>query len=225
MFVMGKGVERKSKGRCGMRNLMRMLAVFAVASLMCVGSAWALTSENIVLTVTIQVLSVDVEDAAVAADWGLGMVVASTSCESWQAAPAAYVAAPASWQDGVEVENDGNGAETFGLVVACTGGVAWTNDTAGNDDNVADADQFVYRAVFDTVGAHTLGADDKVSGAMQKAEDTTGNRFTDSDADGESVAALGTVDLFVQFDLPSSSTESPPTEKTLTLTISAETTY
>ena len=227
MFAKGKGIGRKSKWRCGMRNLLRMLVFLVVVSLVCVSNVWALASEDIVLTVTIQVLSVNVEDLAVTTNWGLGMVVGSTSCDSWDAGPVGYVAAPGVWQDGVTVTNDGNGDETFGLLVACTsGGTVWTNDTAGNDDNVADADEFVYRAIFDALAApHTLAADDRVSGTMQKAEGIAGSRFTDGAATGASVIKDGTADLYVQFELPSSTAEGTPTEKTLTLTISAETTY
>jgi len=212
-----------------MRKVLGIIFLLAAVVMMGTGTAWALESEDIILTVTIQILSVDVEDNCVGVGnaWGLEFVVAGNTCSSWVAAPGGvYTAAPADWQDGVLVTNDGNGDESFGLVVACTGGTAWTNDTAGNDDNVADADEFVYRAVFDAVGTHTLGADDRVGAVMAKAEDSgTGSRYTDGDDDGESVAAAGSALLFVQLDIPSSTTETPPTEKTLTLTISAETTY
>jgi hypothetical protein len=150
--------------------------------------------------------------------------VPSTTCESWQAAPVAYTAAPASWQDGVTVTNDGNGPETFGLMV--TDPAQWTNDTdAGVPDNAPDVDEYVYRAIFDTAGVHTLGADDQVDTAMQKAEDSANNRYTDGDADGENVAAAGSALLFVQFVVPSGTVEAPPTKQVIDLTISAETVF
>ena len=199
-------------------------------------SAWALASEDIMLTVTIQVLSVDVEDNAVGVGnaWALGTVVGGTTCESWQAAPVAYTAAPAAWQDGVSVTNDGNGQETMGLQVAASG--AWVSDTAGNDNNTADADdEYIYRALFDTagtVGAATFGSDDRVdSAAVTKAEDDTvgTNAFTDTNADAEDMppdpAAGSTQLLFVQFVVPATTAEAIPTQHTVTLTISAETTY
>jgi len=212
-----------------MKRMLGIIFLFMVMAVMGTGTAWALESEDIILTVTIQILSVNVEDDCVGVGnaWALGFVVPNMACQSWVAAPGgAYFAAPAAWQDGVSVTNDGNADETFGLVVACTGGAAWTNDTAGDDDNAAGADEFVYRAVFDAVGTHTLGADDRVGAVMAKGEDSgTGSRYTDGDDDGESVAAAGSALLFVEFVLPTSTTETPPTEKTLTLTISAETTY
>ena len=205
------------------------LVVGIALAVLTTSTVWALASEDILLTVTIQVLSVDVEDNCVGAGnaWALGTVVAGTTCESWQAAPVAYTAAPAAWQDGVDVENDGNGNETMGLVVAYAGAGAWTNDTDGDDDNAAGADEYVYRAIFDDpASGHTFETNDRVDTAMQKAEDSgAGTIFTDGDADGEDVAALGSALLFVQFDMPTSTAEAPPTQQEIDLTISAETTY
>jgi len=211
------GIAMKCKNVCALLIAAAML--FGVAS-----NVWALASEDIVLTVTIQILSVDVEDAAVASTWALGLVVPSTQCQSWQAAPVAYAAAPASWQDGVDVENDGNGQETMGLMVVCTsGGSVWDNDVDIDDNNTENTDEFVYRALFDTVGVHTFDADDTVGTAMTKADAAT--IYTDGDADAQNMAATDIVELFIEFVLPSGTAEAVPTQKTLTLTISAETVF
>jgi hypothetical protein len=214
-----EGIQMKFKG---LITLLIGLAMLVSGS----ASAWALASENILLTVTIQVLSVDVEDAAVAATWGLGVVVGGTTCNSWVAAPVAYTAAPASWQDGVDVENDGNGDETMGLQVAATG--VWVSDTAGNNNNAADADdEYIYRALFDTAGtvaAATFGSEDRVdSAAVTKADAAT--IYTDGNADAASMAATDVELLFVQFVVPATTVEAIPSQHTVTLTISAETTY
>jgi hypothetical protein len=215
------GIAMKCKNVCALLIAAAML--FGVAS-----NVWALASEDIVLTVTIQILSVDVEDAAVAATWGLGLVVPSTTCQSWQAAPVAYVAAPASWQDGVDVENDGNGQETMGLQVVCTsGGLVWTNDKDADNNNTEAQDEYVYRALFDTAGSiagATLGAEDQVTtAALTKADAAT--IYTDGNADAQNMAPTDVVQLFVEFVLPSGTAEAVPTQKTLTLTISAETVF
>ena len=211
----------------------RMIGVILIAVAMLFGvttNVWALASEDIILTVTIQILSVDVEDNAVGVGnaWALGLVVPSTACQSWQAAPVAYSAAPAAWQDGVSVTNDGNGNETMGLMVVCTSaGTVWDNDVDVDDDNTENTDEFVYRAIFDTVGVHTFDADDTVGSTMAKADAAT--VYTDTDADGADMppdpAAGSSELLFVEFVLPSGTAEVTPTQKTLTLTISAETVF
>lgn len=117
------------------------------------------------------------------------------------------------------VTNDGNVAEDFSLSVADPAN--WTNDTnAGSPDNAAGANEYVLRALFDTASTHTYEVTDCLDDTAQVADDTGGTRFTDGDDSGNNVAVGANKSLYLQFDVPT--TGSNTTEQSLTLTITAQ---
>lgn len=157
----------------------------------------AAETADITVTVTIQNLSLNLSSNT----WALGTLAAGSTTQMTEA-------------NDITVTNDGNVSEDFTLRL--TNPAAWTAGAA------AAADTYVLSGVFcaaaDAPGGTDFTADDIVTTSTQTATAGVFGYAGGSD-DGVSVSASGSVDLWLEFAAPTSSTDF--TEQMITMTVGA----
>ncbi len=162
-----------------------------------VATAHAADTADITVTVTIQNLSLNLSSNT----WALGTVVAGSTTQMTEA-------------NDITATNDGNVDEDFTLRL--TDPAAWTaGATAG-------ADVYVLSGLFcgaaDAPGDGDFNADDVLTTSAQTATATIFGYAGGSD-DGVLVAPGSSVDVWLEFDAPTSSTNF--TEQVITVTVGA----
>jgi hypothetical protein len=160
-------------------------------------TAYAAGTEDISVTVTIQNLSLNLSSNA----WALGTVVAGSATQMTEA-------------DDITVTNDGNVNQD--LTLKLTDPAAWTAGAA------AAADVFVLSGIFcaaaDAPGGADFTGDDVLTTSTQTSTAAIFGYGAGSD-DGVSVAAGTSVDLWLEFAAPTSSSDF--TQQTITVTVGA----
>ncbi len=158
------------------------------------------TEDTITVTVTIQLLSVELRNVGDSADyttWALGTVVLSSNSGM-------------ATGDGIFVKNTGNVAENFKLKL--TNPASWTASTS------AGADTYVLRAEFQATGAAPTY--DGTETALTTTYQTCNGTLFKGTGDGNNVAASSGEYLYLRFEAPTST--SSYTEQTITLTVGCE---
>jgi hypothetical protein len=177
------------------KSLFACVLFVAIASL--TGVASAAGTADIDVTVTIQNLSISLSSNT----WGIGTIVAGSTTQMTEA-------------DDITVTNDGNVDEDFTLKL--TDPAAWTSGASPG------ADAFTMSGLFcgaaDAPGGTDFNAEDVMTTSAQTA---TANVFgyAGGSSDGVSVAASSAVDLWLEFQAPTSS--SSFTQQTITVTVGA----
>ena len=181
--------------------MIRVLRACALALVVLIpamtATAHAADTADITVTVTIQNLSLTLSSST----WALGTVVAASTTQMTEA-------------NDITASNDGNVDEDFTLRL--TNPAAWTAGAA------AGADVFVLSGLFcgaaDAPGGGDFNADDVMTTSAQPATATIFG-YVGGSADGEAVSAGSSVDLWLEFGAPTSS--SSFTEQTITVTVGA----
>jgi hypothetical protein len=181
-----------------MKNFYRACALAVVVAIPAlIGTAYAAQTENISVTVTIQNLSISLSSNT----WAIGTVTAASTTQMTEA-------------DDITVTNDGNVDEDFTLEL--TDPAAWTSGAAPG------ADVYTMSGLFCGAGDAPGGADfeaaDVITTATQTATATIFG-YAGGSADGVSVSAASSVDLWLEFQAPTSS--SSFIEQTITVTVGA----
>lgn len=181
-----------------MARSLRICALAAVAAILALNAtAYAAETADISVTVTIQNLSISLSSNT----WALGTVAAASTVQMTEA-------------EDITVTNDGNVDEDFTLML--TDPTAWTAGAS------AGADVYVLSALFcgaaDAPASGDFNAEDVLT---TSAQTSTGAIFgyAGGTADGVAVTAGSGVDLWLEFDAPTSSSDF--TEQTITVTVGA----
>ena len=157
----------------------------------------AAETADITVTVTIQNLSLALSSNT----WAIGTVTAGSTTQMTEA-------------DDITVTNDGNVDEDFTLKL--TNPAAWTAGAA------AAADVYVLSGLFcaaaDAPAGGDFGADDVITTSTQTSTAAIFGYAGASD-DGVAVSAGTSVDLWIGFDAPTSSSDF--TQQTITVTVGA----
>lgn len=180
----------------------RLLALILAISMIGVVGVSKANAQEANITITVQILSLGV---SVTPDtWGIGVVPAGSTQDS----------------GAFSVTNTGNVTEDFQLNTADSAN--WDNDAGpdGDNDNIAEENEFVLRGIFDTdVLPHQFQTEDRLTNTAQTAETAApDNRFTDGDEDGQDVAAGSSVNLFLQLDVPTAGSDTSQQNITVTIT-------
>lgn len=160
-------------------------------------TARAADTADITVTVTIQNLSLNLSSNT----WALGTVVAGSTTQMTEA-------------NDITASNDGNVDEDFTLKL--TNPASWTAAAAPG------ADIYVLSGLFcdsaDAPGSGDFGADDILTTSTQTATAAVFGYAGGTD-DGASVSAGSSVDLWLEFIAPTSSSDF--SEQTITVTVGA----
>jgi hypothetical protein len=159
--------------------------------------AYAADTADITVTVTIQNLSLSLSSNT----WAIGTIAAGSTAQMTEA-------------NDITVSNDGNVDEDFTLKL--TNPSAWTAAAAAGADVYALSGLFC--AGGDAPGGGDFGADDVLTTTTQTSTAAVFGYAGGSD-DGVSVGAGSSVDLWLEFAAPTSSTDF--TEQTITVTVGA----
>jgi hypothetical protein len=179
------------------RILRACMFVLIVAVPALTTTAFAAETADITVTVTIQNLSLNLSSNT----WALGTVVAASTTQMTEA-------------NDITVSNDGNVNEDFTLKL--TNPAAWTAAAAPAPDVFVLSGLFC--AAADAPGGADFAADDVLTTTTQTATATILG-FAGGSDDGVSVAAGGSVDLWLEFAAPTSSTDF--SQQTITVTVGA----
>jgi hypothetical protein len=181
-----------------MARSLRICALAAVTALLTMSAtAYAAGTADISVTVTIQNLSISLSSST----WALGTVVAASTTQMTEA------------QD-ITVTNDGNVDEDFTLKL--TDPSAWTaGATAGPDAYVLSG---LFCGAADAPGSADFNGEDVMTTSTQTSTAAVFGYAGGSD-DGVSVSASSGVDLWLEFQAPTSS--SSFAEQTITVTVGA----
>jgi len=189
---------RESGKEKAMARLTHVCAVALIVALaVFAAEANAASTADITVTVTIQNLSVSLSSNT----WALGTVVAGSTTQMTEA-------------DDITVTNDGNVDEDFTLKL--TDPSAWTaGATAGADVYVMSG---LFCASADAPGGSDFQADDVLTTTTQTATSAVFGYVGGSD-DGVAVPAGNSVDLWLEFQAPTSTTNF--TQQTIVVTVGA----
>jgi hypothetical protein len=179
-----------------MRALLRV-CLSAIAIVAFTSSTGAAQTADIDVTVTIQNLSISLSSNT----WAIGTVTAGSTTQMTEA-------------DDITVTNDGNVDEDFTLEL--TDPAAWTSAAAPGADIYTMSG--LYCGGGDAPGGADFGAEDVLTTATQTATATIFG-YAGGSADGVSVGAGSSVDLWLEFQAPTSS--SSFVEQTITVTVGA----
>lgn len=177
----------------------RLLCICTLALMAAVPatSAYAAPTADISVTVTIQNLSLALSSNT----WAIGTVTAGSTIQMTEA-------------EDITVTNDGNVDEDFTLML--TNPASWTaGATAGANVYVLSG---ILCGAADAPASGDFGADDVMTTATQTSTAAIFGYATGS-ADGVAVAPSTSVDLWIEFGAPTSSTDF--TEQTITVTVGA----
>jgi hypothetical protein len=160
-------------------------------------AAYAAGTADISVTVTIQNLSISLSSNT----WALGTVVAASTTQMTEA-------------EDITVTNDGNVDEDFTLKL--TNPASWAAGAA------AGADAYVLSGLFcgtaDAPGGGDFSAEDVLTTSTQTSTAAIFG-YAGGSSDGVAVSAGSGVDLWLEFDAPTSSSDF--TEQTITVTVGA----
>jgi hypothetical protein len=178
-------------------NRLLCLCTLALIAAVPATSAYAAETADISVTVTIQNLSLALSSNT----WAIGTVTAGSITQMTEA-------------EDITVTNDGNVNEDFTLML--TNPAAWTaGATAGADAYVLSG---IMCGAADAPAGGDFGGDDVMTTTTQTATAAIFG-YAGGSADGVGVTPGSSVDLWIEFSAPTSSTNF--TEQTITVTVGA----
>lgn len=180
-----------------MKKLLMVLTTLALIAGVGVMRAEAAETGDIAVTVTAEKLDI----ALSAATWAIGTVKTSTTKQMSEA-------------DDITVTNNGN--TTIDLSLKLTNPAGWTAGSAAGANTYVLGGLFVAGADAPTAAGFT--ADDVITTTAVTASATQFGA-AGMTADGDDIAAAGTVDLWLQFKSPTSTTVT--TQQSITVTVGA----
>ncbi|MBI5096297.1 MAG: hypothetical protein HZB32_01380 [Nitrospirae bacterium] len=185
-----------------MKSIRSLLPIILLIAIGLLPGLWATradaaSSGNVTVTVTIQNVSVSLSGTA----WTIGVIAAGSVSQMTEA-------------DDITVTNDGNVAESFTLRL--------TNPSGWTAGSTTGSGVYVMQGMF--VGAANapvgtdFGSDDVITTGAQTASSTVFG-YAGASANGSSVAPLTSVDLWLRFSAPTST--SVTAQQSIVVTVGA----
>ena len=182
-------------------NMKKTLFIISLCAIVFIFTSWApydvyaASSGNVTVTVTIQNVSVSLSGTS----WDIGTIAAGQTVQMSEASD-------------ITVNNSGNVTESFTLMLSNPPG--WTaGSTAGSDGYVMKG---LFVGATDAPTSTDFGVNDVITTTSQTASLTVFGAFSTT---GNSVPASSSVDLWLQFTAPTSTTVV--TAQSIVITIGA----